>query len=130
MDEAEIRARLRQWIVSHAKANPTAARLDDQTPLLDTGLLSSLDIVEFVLYVEEIRGEEVDTDDIEPEEEVVALPVEGVEVTAFDADGLASQALTDALLLRIEEHEAGRPLDLPPGASIGRRARCRYAHRR
>jgi len=67
MDEAEIRARLRQWIVSHAKANPTAARLDDQTPLLDTGLLSSLDIVEFVLYVEEIRGEEVDTDDIEPE---------------------------------------------------------------
>lgn len=30
-------------------------------------MLSSLDIVEFVLFIEELRGEDVETDDIEPE---------------------------------------------------------------
>lgn len=67
MDETQIRALLRQWIVEHSKSKPSAAALDDQTPLLETGLLSSLDIVEFVLFIEELRGEEVDTDEIEPE---------------------------------------------------------------
>ena len=67
MDESQIRAQLREWIVEHSKSKPTASELNDQTPLLETGLLSSLDIVEFVLFIEELRGEEVDTDDIEPE---------------------------------------------------------------
>ena len=67
MEPIEIRAQLRDWIVEHAKAKPGAADLNDQTPLLETGLLSSLDIVEFVLFIEELRGEEVDTDEIEPE---------------------------------------------------------------
>ncbi|MCA9608120.1 MAG: acyl carrier protein [Myxococcales bacterium] len=67
MDENQIRAQLREWIVEHSKSKPAAAGLDDQTPLLETGLLSSLDIVEFVLFIEELRGEEVDTDEIEPE---------------------------------------------------------------
>jgi len=66
-DEREIRARLRRWILAHARATPGAEDLTDRTPLLDTGLLSSLDIVELVLFIEELREEEVDTDDIEPE---------------------------------------------------------------
>ena len=40
--------------------------LDDQ-PILDDGLLSSLDVVEFILYIEELREEEVDIEAIEPE---------------------------------------------------------------
>ncbi len=67
MTESQIRAQLRQWIVEHSKSKPKSGELDDQTRLLDTGLLSSLDIVEFVLFIEELRGEEVDTDEIEPE---------------------------------------------------------------
>ena len=67
MDESEIRSQLREWIVEHAKSKPAQGELGDQTPLLETGLLSSLDIVEFVLFIEELRDEEVDTDDIEPE---------------------------------------------------------------
>lgn len=66
MDEQQIRAELRQWILEHAKSKPQA-ELTDQTPILETGLLSSLDVVEFVLFIEELREEEVDTDDIEPE---------------------------------------------------------------
>ena len=66
MDEQNIRSQLRDWIDEHKKTS-IAAALDDQTPLLETGLLSSLDIVEFVLFIEELRGDEVDTDEIEPE---------------------------------------------------------------
>lgn len=65
LDEAAVRAALRRWILEHAKVAP--GTLTDRTPLLETGLLSSLDVVELVLFVEELRGEEIDTDDIEPE---------------------------------------------------------------
>lgn len=65
-DEPAIRDRVRGWILAHAKVDGPAD-LTDQTPLLATGLLSSLDIVELVLFLEELRGEEIDTDEIEPD---------------------------------------------------------------
>jgi len=65
MDDATVRARLKQWIVDHAKA--PALDLGDDTPILETGILSSLDIVELVLFIESLRGDEVDPDAIEPE---------------------------------------------------------------
>ncbi len=64
-EQAAVRAALRRWILEHAKVAP--GELSDRTPLLESGLLSSLDVVELVLFVEELRGEEIDTDDIEPE---------------------------------------------------------------
>lgn len=66
MDEATIRKNLRRWILDHSKAQ-VRGDLTDTTPILEQGILSSLDIVEFVLYIESLRGEEVDTDAIEPE---------------------------------------------------------------
>jgi acyl carrier protein len=65
MDEQTIRAKLKQWIRDHAKAS--ANDLADDTPILDTGILSSLDIVELVLFIESLKGDEVDPDNIEPE---------------------------------------------------------------
>ena len=66
MDEATVRKNLRRWIVDHSKV-PVKGELADDTPILEQGILSSLDIVEFVLYIESLRGDEVDTDAIEPE---------------------------------------------------------------
>jgi len=66
MQELEVRAKLRDWIARHAK-RPLAAKFDDETPVLELGILSSLDVVEFVLYIESLRGNEVDADNIEPE---------------------------------------------------------------
>lgn len=66
MQESEVRAKLRGWIVKHTKA-PSKATFTDETHILEEGILSSLDIVEFVLYIESLRGEDVDTDDIEPQ---------------------------------------------------------------
>ena len=66
MQESDVRQKLRDWILKHAKTAPGAA-FSDQTQLLEEGILSSLDIVEFVLFIESLRGEDVDVDDIEPE---------------------------------------------------------------
>ena len=66
MQESEIRTKLRNWIVKHTKAASKTA-FTDETHILEEGILSSLDIVEFVLFIESLRGEDVDTDDIEPQ---------------------------------------------------------------
>ena len=66
MTEAEIRDRLRDWILVRSKS-PPGTELTDNTPILDSGLLSSLDVVELVVFVENLKGEEVDVDAIEPE---------------------------------------------------------------
>ncbi len=66
MTEAEIRDRLRDWILDRSKS-PPGTELTDNTPILESGLLSSLDVVELVVFVENLKGEEVDVDAIEPE---------------------------------------------------------------
>jgi acyl carrier protein len=66
MNESEIRRQLRDWILKRSK-NPPKGAFTDATAILDEGILSSLDVVEFVLYIESLRGDEVDTDAIEPE---------------------------------------------------------------
>lgn len=65
MQESEVRSKLRNWILERAKTAP-GADFSDQTLLLEKGILSSLDIVEFVLFIESLRGEDVDVDDIDP----------------------------------------------------------------
>jgi acyl carrier protein len=66
MNESEIRRQLRDWILKRSK-NPPKGSFTDTTEILEEGILSSLDVVEFVLYIESLRGDEVDTDAIEPE---------------------------------------------------------------
>ena len=39
----------------------------DDAPILESGLLSSLDVVELIVFMESMKGEEVDVDSIEPE---------------------------------------------------------------
>ena len=65
MNELEIRKQLRDWIYARAKDKPY--HLADDTKILDDGVLSSLDIVEFVLFIENLRGTEVDVDALQPE---------------------------------------------------------------
>jgi len=63
--EAEIRERLRGWILNRAKDKP--ARLPDDLPLLEKGVLSSLDVVELIVFIEQLRGgTEVPTESLEP----------------------------------------------------------------
>lgn len=67
MSEAEIKAKLRTWIIERSKQPDAEDELTGDTPIIDSGLLSSLDVAEFVLYIESLRGDEIDLDDLEPE---------------------------------------------------------------
>ena len=64
--ETDIRAALRQWILTRAQASADR-ELRDDTPILEPGLLSSLDVVELILFIESLRGAEVEVELIEPE---------------------------------------------------------------
>jgi acyl carrier protein len=64
--ETEVRDQLRTWILRRSKS-AAGTGLKDDTPILESGLLSSLDVVELILFVESLRGEEIDVDAIEPE---------------------------------------------------------------
>lgn len=66
MDDTTIREELRDWILERSGAPADRLSRDDQ-PILDEGLLSSLDVVEFILFIESLREEEVDIENIEPE---------------------------------------------------------------
>ncbi|MBX3707350.1 MAG: acyl carrier protein [Pseudomonadales bacterium] len=66
MDEREVKEKLRTWIIQRSKQPKAAGELTDDTPIIESGFLSSLDIVEFVLYIEDLRGEEIELDDLEP----------------------------------------------------------------
>jgi acyl carrier protein len=66
MDEAHAKAELRSWILARAKVESTR-ELGYDTPILEEGLLSSLDVVELVLFIESLKASEVDADSIEPE---------------------------------------------------------------
>lgn len=65
MIETEVRTELRNWIRARAKMPPSKELLDS-TPILDQGILSSLDVAELILYIESLKGEEVDIAAIEP----------------------------------------------------------------
>jgi acyl carrier protein len=64
--ESDIRTHLKSWIAKHSKSS-SIADIRDDTPILEQGILSSLDIVELVLYIENLRGEEIDAEEIDPE---------------------------------------------------------------
>lgn len=66
MDEAAVRAELRGWILDRANAHDRKD-FNDQSDVLEEGLLSSLDVVELILFIESLRGDEVDIDLLEPE---------------------------------------------------------------
>lgn len=66
MHELECRGRLKAWIKKRAKLADDVVLRDD-TPVLEAGLLTSLDVAQLFLFIESLRGEEVDLARIEPE---------------------------------------------------------------
>lgn len=64
MIETEVRQQLRTWIFNRAKDKP--ADLRDDTPVLERGILSSLDVVELILFIEKLRGSEIEVEGLEP----------------------------------------------------------------
>ena len=66
MTAREASRTLRGWIVRRS-ATDVAGMLRSDTPLFEHGILSSFDVVELILLIEELRGAPVDPERIVPE---------------------------------------------------------------
>lgn len=65
VNEEETRRRLRTWIHKRAKL-PASRVIEDDTPILDQGLLTSLDVAELFVYMESLLGSEIDISQVDP----------------------------------------------------------------
>ena len=66
MNETELRDSLKAWIRRRAKLAPDVVLRDD-TPILESGMLTSLDVAQLFMFIESLRGHEVDLSRIEPD---------------------------------------------------------------
>jgi hypothetical protein len=63
MDEAEIKNKIRVWIAAkNGSIGPEALR--DDTPILEQRIISSLHVMDLMLYVERLRGRPLSVNEI------------------------------------------------------------------
>ena len=66
MNDKDVASLLSEWILNRAGVSDSSG-FAVTTRIIDDGLLTSLDVVELILFIEDLRGEEVDADALEPE---------------------------------------------------------------
>lgn len=64
-NEVEVRAALRDWIVRTSGKVP-ASEIADDTPILERRIVKSLDILDLILFLEELRGSPIDVGNLKP----------------------------------------------------------------
>ncbi len=57
--ESEIKEALRAWVLKKSK-RPEAAQVTDQTSLLESRIISSLQVMELILEIERLKGSNLD----------------------------------------------------------------------
>jgi hypothetical protein len=65
MTRAQIINRLRGWIAAK-DGRIAAADIGEETPIVERRLLSSLQVMNLLLYIEELRGEPIDAESLQP----------------------------------------------------------------
>ena len=66
LTENELRHALRRWIEAAAPEDATRPPLTDTTALIDNRFLTSLQITDLILFIEDLRGLEVDIEELAP----------------------------------------------------------------
>ena len=63
--EEEVRQSLRDWIVKkNGKIKPD--ELNDQTPVIEQRIISSLQVMDLILFLEQLSGKPIEVDDLKP----------------------------------------------------------------
>jgi acyl carrier protein len=63
--ESEVRTALRAWIVKTSGKVP-AADVADDTAILEKRIVKSIDIMDLILFLEEMRGAPIDVEKLQP----------------------------------------------------------------
>jgi acyl carrier protein len=65
-DNSNVRQALRDWIRSKAKT-ADAATINDQTLIIEEGLITSVDVLELFLLIEELGDIQIDATELQPD---------------------------------------------------------------
>lgn len=65
-DRASVFAALRAWLI-HANADAATLRMEPDTDIIESRILDSLQIVEFILFLEEKSGRAILAEDLDPD---------------------------------------------------------------
>ena len=63
--EVEIRRSIRDWLSKASPAVPPPG-IEDHTPLLEQKVITSLQLAELMLYLEQLRGRPIDIEELRP----------------------------------------------------------------
>lgn len=63
---SNFKTQIRDWILAKNPAVDGAA-FEDDTPLLEKKILTSIQIMDLILYLEHLQGRPVDIDQVQPE---------------------------------------------------------------
>ena len=63
---SDARVQLRQWMIEHSRSGTAAAALGDATPLIEQGILSSVQVPDLLLFIEDLRGRPVEMSELKP----------------------------------------------------------------
>jgi acyl carrier protein len=61
--ESQIRCALREWVVQ-ASGQIAAEDVDDETPIIERRILRSAQVMDLILYLEELRGGSIDVEQL------------------------------------------------------------------
>ena len=62
----DVREVLRGWMLEHSRKAIGDAPITDATPLLEEGILSSVQVPDLLLYIEDLRGRPVELAELKP----------------------------------------------------------------
>jgi acyl carrier protein len=63
--EEEMRRSLRDWIVK-TNGKIQTEDLNDQTPIIEQRIISSLQVMDLIFYLEQLSGKPIEVDDLKP----------------------------------------------------------------
>lgn len=65
MNDQDKRQALRDWIVK-TSGKITAAALTDQTPILERRIITSVQVMDLILFIERLSGIPIDVEQLKP----------------------------------------------------------------
>ncbi|MFQ5930811.1 MAG: hypothetical protein ACE5MM_00235 [Nitrospiraceae bacterium] len=63
--EAEIRRALREWVLK-TSTKITPDELTEETPIIEQGIISSLQVIDLILFLEQLSGRSIDVAQLKP----------------------------------------------------------------
>ncbi len=66
MSQGDVRARLRAWVAQASSGKVMLADLRDDTPILEQRLITSVQVPELLLLIEELSGQPLDPGRLKP----------------------------------------------------------------